>query len=107
MNSDFNHCNNFELSWVDKITTRTVAVALYITQFADQVRMRLILQSIIRISRVLQKLIKYFNGTIILTAFPPLFPVESVIFCLYFNGALLNGTLSRTLPSVKAETNSA
>ena len=34
-------------------------------QFADQVRIRLISQLINDISRVLQRLLKYFNGTLI------------------------------------------
>ena len=37
----------------------------YITQFADQVRIRLISQLIKGISRVLEKLFKYFSGTVI------------------------------------------
>ena len=39
------------------------------TQSLDQVKMRLILQLINDISRVLQKLLKYFNGTAISTFF--------------------------------------
>ena len=42
-------------------------VAEDITQSADQVRMRLNSQLIKYISRVLQKLLKYFNDTAILT----------------------------------------
>ena len=38
-------------------------VAEEITQFSDQVKIRLIWQLINGISRVLQKLLKYFNGT--------------------------------------------
>ena len=48
----------------------------------------LISQLINGISRVLQKLIKCFNVTIIWTSFVPLFPVGPVIFCLYLNEAL-------------------
>ena len=48
--------------------------------------MRLILQLVISISRVFQKLLKYFNGTAILTFFvfvsPGVFPV---ILILYLN----------------------
>ena len=77
------------------------AAALDITQFADQVKMRIISQLINCILRVLQKLLKYFNGTIILTAFVPLFPIEPVISCLYFNEAQLPGKLSRAPASVK------
>ena len=75
--------------------------ALDITQFADQVKIRLISQLINDISRFLQKLLKFFNGTIILTAFVTLFPVESVIF-FYLNEALLPEKLSRAPASVKA-----
>ena len=52
-----------------------------ITQFADQVRMRLISQLINDISRVLQKLLKYFNGTTISTSFVPSAPVSPAVFC--------------------------
>ena len=62
--------------------------------------MRLISQLINGISRVLQKLLKYFSGTIILTSFVPLFPV--LFFCLNLNEALLPGKLSRAPASVKA-----
>ena len=76
MNPDFHCCNNFTLSLVHKVTTgtqRSVSVIakvvtrfpLEMTKFADQVRIRLILQLIKGISRVLQKLLKYFNGTVI------------------------------------------
>ena len=45
------------------------AAALEITQFADQVKMRLISQLINDISIILQKLLKYFNGIVqLLTA---------------------------------------
>ena len=76
MNPDFNCYRNFVLSWVDKVTTETwsfvpvIAKAvtlspLEITQFADQVRIRLISQLIKGILRVLQKLLQYVNGTAI------------------------------------------
>ena len=51
-----------------------------ITQFSDQVRMRLISQLIKGISRVLQKLLKYFNDTAILTI--SVFP-SAVVFLLF------------------------
>ena len=44
-------------------------VAEEITQFSDQVKMRLISQLNKDISRVLQKLLEYFNDTSILTSF--------------------------------------
>ena len=56
---------------------------------------RLNSQLINGISRTLQKLLKYFNGTIILTAFAIPFPVEPVIFCLNLNEALFSGKLLR------------
>ena len=48
-------------------------VELAITQVNDHVKMRLTSQSINDILKVLQKLLKYFNGTAILTSFalPP------------------------------------
>ena len=58
-------------------------------QFADQVRIRLILQLINSISRVLQKLLRYFNSTIILTSFVPPLPDLPTIFVLNLNEALL------------------
>ena len=70
------------------------AAELDVRQFSDQVRMRLASQLITGISRVLQELLKYFNGTIIWTAFVPSFPVEPVIFHLYLNEVLLPGKLS-------------
>ena len=78
-----------------------ISAALDITQFADQAKIRLISQLINGISRVLQKLIKCLNGTIIWTAFVPSFPVECVIFCLNLNEALLPGKLTRVLSSFK------
>ena len=53
------------------------------TQFADQVRLRLIYQLINGISRVLQKLLRYFNGTIICHYYLSL-PVL-LVFCLSLN----------------------
>ena len=54
-----------------------------------QVRIRLISQLINGILKVPQKLLKYFNGTIILTFSLPLFPILPVIFGLNSNEALL------------------
>ena len=67
------------LSLVDKVTTGTYnfvsvivnfpsPVELVITQSLDHVKIRLTSQLINDISRVLQKLLKYFNDTIILTS---------------------------------------
>ena len=65
-----NYVNSFALSWVSKVTNRTssfisvianagtesTTVPVIIKQFPDQVRIRLISQSINGISRVLQKI---------------------------------------------------
>ena len=51
--------------------------------------MRLISQVINGISRVLQKLLKYLNGTIILTFFMPSVLVVPINFCLSLNKTLL------------------
>ena len=63
--------------------------ASIIKQFVDQVRIRLISQLLNDISKVLQKLMKYFNGTIILIFFVPSFSVLPIIFVLNLNEALL------------------
>ena len=81
---DYNCWSNFALSWVDKVTTGIqsflsvivnlpLPVELVMTQVDDHVKKRLTSQLINGISRVLQKLLKYSNGTIILTSFvlPP------------------------------------
>ena len=91
---DFSCCNNFVLSCVDKVTTGTynfvpvtsdapAPVELVITQVDDHVKIKLISELIKEISRVLQKLLKYFHGTIISTSFslPPagVFPVMFIL----------------------------
>ena len=48
-------------------------------------------------SRVLQKLLKDFNGTLILTFFVPSFPVLPAIFVLNLNEALLLLLASKTV----------
>ena len=68
----FSCWSNYALSWVGKVTTGTksfvsvipATVELVITQFDDHVKMRLTSELFNGISRVLQKLLKYFNGTI-------------------------------------------
>ena len=63
-----------------------MACKLVIAQDDDHVKKRLISQLINDISRVLQKLLKYFNGTIISTSFVfPLLGVFPVIFTLDLN----------------------
>ena len=47
-----------------------------ITQFSDQFRSRVISQLIKGISRLLQRLLRYFNGTNFSTFFVPLSPVN-------------------------------
>ena len=54
-----------------------------------QVKMRLILQSIKGILRVLQKLLKYFNVKIISISFLLLETVSLVIFCLDIDESML------------------
>ena len=63
-----------------------MSVELVITQVDDHVKKRLTSQLINGISRVLQKLLKYFNGTIILISFvlPPAGMLR-VIFTLDLN----------------------
>ena len=61
-------------------------------QVDDHVIIRLISKVVKGISRVLQKLLKYFNGTAILTSFVlPAAGFFSVIFTLNLNNALLPG----------------
>ena len=59
------------------------------TQFDDHVKIRLTSQLIKGISKVLQKLLKYFNGTIISTSFVPSSPVSPVIFALNLNESVV------------------
>ena len=75
-----------------------------ITKFMDHVRMRLISQLIKGFSRVLQKLLRYFNGTYISTLFVPSLPVWHVIFSLALNKLVLlvASKLSVVPGSVKA-----
>ena len=76
---DFNCSSSFILPWVDKVTIWTwsfvsvivnsgswVSIGLpIIKHLLDQVRIRLISQLVNGISRVLQKLLKYFHGTVL------------------------------------------
>ena len=111
---NFNCCNTFLSSWVDKVTTGTYsfilvianavvwfAAALDITQLLDKVRLRLMSQLINGISRVLLKLLKDLNDTIIST-FLVLSPLALlVIFCLNLNEAILQWKLLITSSSFK------
>ena len=98
LNPVFDCCKSLLSSCADKVTTETynfVSVIVYvalvgliiaavrrfvtriaslyalfvISQFSDQVRVKDTSQLISGISKVLQKLLKYFNGTTILTLF--------------------------------------
>ena len=63
---DSNLFHSFILSSVDKVTiiiNSVASVAEEVAKFLDQVKIRLSSQLINDILRVLQKLIKYFNGT--------------------------------------------
>ena len=61
-------------------------IELVITQFFDHVSISFTSQFIIGISRLLQKLLKYFNGTNISTSFVlPSTEVFLVLFTLYLN----------------------
>ena len=68
-------------SWVDKVTTFIWIVGFWlfvvpanIMQFLDHLNWRLISQLIKGILSVLQKLLRYFNGTIISASFVSPFP---------------------------------
>ena len=68
------------------ISNLPASVELVITQLDDHVKMRLTSQLINGISRVLQKLLKYLNGTIISTFFAsPSLGVFPIIFILDLN----------------------
>ena len=82
----------FELSWVDKVTSGTYSfvsfisnvpssVELVITQSTDHIERRLTLQFINGISRVFQKLLKFFNCTINSTSFA--FPSAAVFLVIF------------------------
>ena len=60
----------------------------FITQFVDQVKTRFISQLIKDISRVLQKLLRHFNGTVISTSFMLLLSVCPLIFSLSLNESI-------------------
>ena len=92
---DFNCFNSFTLSWVDEVTTGTLsfvsvtinvgscsaAVPATKHQFLYQVNIRLISELCNGISSVLQKSLKYFNGTINSIYF---FETFSGLFCHFF-----------------------
>ena len=67
-------------------------LALDLTQYQ-----RLISQLINGISSVLQKLLKYLNGTIISTSFVLLFPVCPIICCFNLNEVLLLFSLGKSI----------
>ena len=73
----------------------------------DQFRRRLISQLINGISRVLQKLLKYFNGALILTFFVPSFSLLSAIFVLNLNEALLSSLAGKSAIAPLSENGSS
>ena len=72
-------------------------VVLIITQFADLVRISSISQSIKGISRVIRKLLKYFNGTIISTLIISLLLVWPVILFLKLSESVTLAVLKLTI----------
>ena len=81
LNPDFNCCGSFVLYWVDRLFNGTSNFVSVITKVVflstsqmiefpvpNQVRIRLISQVIKGISRVLHKLLRYFNDTAIFTS---------------------------------------
>ena len=94
---DSNCWSNFALSWVDRVATGKESfvsdilnlpspLELVITHVYRHVKKRLTSPLINNISRVFQKLLKYFNGTIILTSFAlPQAGVFPVLFNLDLN----------------------
>ena len=96
---DFYCLSSFTLSWVSTVTTgiksfvpgiENVApwfatLVATIKHFWDQFKSRAISQSIKDISKVLRKLLSYFNGTIIFPFFVPLSPVLPDNFNLRLN----------------------
>ena len=110
---DFKCGNNFELSWVDKVTTGTwrfvsvnvnvefwfATLVLIITKFPDHVKISSTSQLIKGISRVLQKLLKYFSGTIISTfSMSPSSLVLPIIFDLKLSESVSLAPLKITIP---------
>ena len=68
------------------------------SKFADQVKIILTSQLIKRISRVLQKMLKYLTGTIISTlSIHPLLSVWRVTFALKLNESLASAPLNSTI----------
>ena len=113
MKPDFKWSNSFTLSRVDKATTETSSfvsvianvpapIESVVTQVDDHVRRRLISHLINVISRVLQNLFKYFNGTTILTSFVSPAAVLFVIFTLDSNDVLVPEKLTMLSLSSKA-----
>ena len=112
---DFNFGNDFALSWVDKITTGTwrvvsvilnvgfwfATLVLIIIQFSYQVKISSTSQLIKSLSRVLQKLLNYFNGTIISTfSMSPSSLVVPIIFDLKLSESVLLAPLKITISPI-------
>ena len=75
----------------------TVAIR---THFDDHVKIRLTSQLMKGFSKVVQKLLKYFSGTIISTFFVPLFPVLPVIFNLKLNESVRLSSVNSVITSL-------
>ena len=121
LNPDFDSCSSFALSSLDKVTVgeksfvSAVAnvVAWFsaeldqITQLAYQCRIRLISQFNRGNLRVLQKIFRYFNGTIFLTSFVSSLPIWPVIFSLKLNDTLVSFPVKSTIIPASIKTASS
>ena len=96
------------VSVVQNVASWTATAVDIITQFLDQFRSKLILQLIKDFSRVYQKLLKYFNGTIVSASFVPLLPVWPVIFSLLLNESVIeSAALKLTIVPLASEAGSS
>ena len=114
MKPAFNYFTSFALSLVNKVTTGRQSfvsvIANVVTWFAealgnkteltDPVKMRLISQLINGISKVRQRLLIHFNGTIISTFLVPSSLVWPAIFSFHSVEILLLSAGKSTIPSV-------
>ena len=96
------------VSAIENVASWSAVAVATKTHFLDQFRWRLISQLIKGISRVLQKLLRYFNGTIISTFFVLLFPVPPVIFALRLSNLVVAlASLKSTMSLLVAEAGSS
>ena len=84
-----------EQNFVSVIANLPAPVELLIIQVDDHVKMKLTSQLINGISRVFQKLLKYFNGTIISTYF--VFPSSGVFLVIFILDLMIQNRLSYCL----------